>query len=347
MSVRLTRMFGLAILLVGCLALPPQSGARPASPGQAGNDLDEFMAQVLARRDDNWRKLQQYVLDERERAEFTGPGGFRLFGLDREYTWYIRDGIFVRSPVKFDGVTLTEADRRKAEDDWIASERSRDKGKGAPDAATVGAPASGDSGVDAILRATREPQFVSAAYFLRFKFEPGHYGFVGPETYDGRQVLRIEYYPTALYSENENTKDDEGGGKDTKEEGKTKETKDTKDTKSTKAAKENGTKEDVDDRINRQMNKVALVTLWVEPSDHQIVQYRLDNAPLAFLPARSLVRINAFGATMRMGQPFPGIWLPEGIDAKATFTLANGTYDAHYSVAYQNYREAAVQVKIR
>jgi hypothetical protein len=38
------------------------------------------MAQVLARRDDNWRKLQQYVLDERETADFLGPGRVRLFG---------------------------------------------------------------------------------------------------------------------------------------------------------------------------------------------------------------------------------------------------------------------------
>ena len=29
---------------------------------------------------------------------------------------------------------------------------------------------------------------------MRFKFEPGHYAFVGPETYEGRQVLRVEYY---------------------------------------------------------------------------------------------------------------------------------------------------------
>ncbi len=71
------------------------------------------MARVLARRDDNWRKLQQYVLDEQERAELLGPGHLRLYGLARDYTWYIRDGVFVRSPVKFDGVTLGEEERRK------------------------------------------------------------------------------------------------------------------------------------------------------------------------------------------------------------------------------------------
>ena len=38
---------------------------------------------------------------------------------------------------------------------------------------------------------------MSAAYFLRFKFEPGRYGLAGKETIDGREVLRVEYYPDA------------------------------------------------------------------------------------------------------------------------------------------------------
>ena len=52
------------------------------------------------------------MLDERERAEVAGPAQTRLYGLDREYTWYIRDGAFVRSPVRFDGVALSEGERR-------------------------------------------------------------------------------------------------------------------------------------------------------------------------------------------------------------------------------------------
>ena len=56
------------------------------------------MEKVLARRDDNWKKLQQYVLEEEEKFDLTGPGGFPLWGMRREYTWFIRQGIFVRSP---------------------------------------------------------------------------------------------------------------------------------------------------------------------------------------------------------------------------------------------------------
>ena len=103
----------------------------------------------------------------------------------------------------------------------------------------------------------------------------------------------------------------------------------------------------LEERITRQMNKTALVTLWIEPASHQIVQYRFENLPLDFLPARSIVRVDGFGATMKMGQPFPGVWLPQDIDASGSFTLALGTCDAHYAVRYRNYREASVAVKIK
>ncbi len=315
--------------------------AAPSESRQTGNDLDQFMAQVLARRDDNWRKLQQYVLDERETADFLGPGRIRLFAMDREYEWYIRDGVFVRSPVKFDGVTLGEEDRRKAEQEWIGQEKDRQKSDAAKSAAVLqGAPApdtDNPGSLDSILKSTREPQFVSAAYFMRFKFEPGHYAFVGPETYEGRQVLRIEYYPRRLY-------DDDGPGHDEGKQGKQGEQGE-QGKQGEQAEKDKEQK--LEERITRQMNKTALVTLWIEPASHQIVQYRFENLPLDFLPARSMVRVDGFGATMKMGQPFPGVWLPQDIDASGSFTMALGTCDAHYAVRYRNYREASVAVKIK
>ena len=84
-------------------------------------DLDAFMQEVLARRDDNWKKLQQYILDEREQIEIRGPARIPLWGQRRDYTWYIRDGFFVRSPVKFNGVTISESDRRKYEADYLTT----------------------------------------------------------------------------------------------------------------------------------------------------------------------------------------------------------------------------------
>jgi len=340
LNLSLLKPAALLVPLAACLS------AAPAQGRQAGNDLDQFMAQVLARRDDNWRKLQQYVLDERETADFLGPGRIRLFGMDREYEWYIRDGVFVRSPVKFDGVTLSEADRRKAEQEWIGQEKDRQKSEAVKSAAVLqGAPApdtDNPGSLDSILKSTREPQFVSAAYFMRFKFEPGHYAFVGPEMYEGRQVLRIEYYPRRLYDDDgpgdEGKKADEGKravGGEKAEEGE----------KGEKGEKDKEQK--LEERITRQMNKTALVTLWIEPGSHQIVQYRFENLPLDFLPGRSIVRVDGFGATMKMGQPFAGVWLPQDIDASGSFTVALGTCDAHYAVRYRNYREASVGVKIK
>ena len=46
----------------------------------AQTDLDAFMKQVMERRDDNWKKLQQYILDEREEFDVRGPGGVAALG---------------------------------------------------------------------------------------------------------------------------------------------------------------------------------------------------------------------------------------------------------------------------
>ncbi len=291
-----------------------------ASP-DGDTDLDRFMAAVLAQRDENWKKLQQYVLDERETAEFLGPGKARLFGLDREYSWFIKEGVFVRSPVRVDGVTLSDKDRRAAEVEWIESHRGRDAPTAALSLATHSQSSEpGGADLEQVMKLTREPQFVSAAYFLRFKFEPGRYAFVGREEYDGRPVLRVEYYPTQLYSGDRDGEDEHGTTKEANGE---------------------------DAKIERQMNKVALITLWIEPDAHQIVQYRFENVGLTFLPGRSIVRLERFGATMRMGQPFPGVWLPKDITAAGSFTLANGSYDATYAVSYHDYREASVAARVR
>jgi hypothetical protein len=276
-------------------------------------DLDAFMAQVLARRDENWRKLQQYVLDEHETAELVGPDHARLFGMSRDYTWYIRDGVFVRSPLRYNGVALSDAERDRYEHEWMARERSRAEGKASPDGA-----AAPTLDADNLSRLGREPQFVSAAYFMRFRFEPGHYAFAGRETFDGRTVYRIEYYPSRLFSEDRDEKADEADHGDAEER-----------------------------RLERQMNKVALITLWVEPEAHQIVQYTFDNIGFDFMPGRSLVRVETIRASMRMGEAFPGVWLPRRIEGHGTVSLATGEYAASYETRYSDYREAQVKARIR
>jgi hypothetical protein len=119
---------------------------------RAQTDLDDLMRRVLTRRDENWKKLQQYVLDEREQVEVRGPAHERLWGERREYTWYIRDGYFVRSPLTVNGGRLSEAERLKYEAEYLRRSREGE----APKPPTVESDQSGDhpaaAGVDGLLR---------------------------------------------------------------------------------------------------------------------------------------------------------------------------------------------------
>jgi len=50
------------MLLAGCRPLPSDPG--PDAGRQPQTDLDVFMARVLDRRDENWKKLHDYILSE-------------------------------------------------------------------------------------------------------------------------------------------------------------------------------------------------------------------------------------------------------------------------------------------
>ena len=309
----------------GSQASSDRGAGSPKASGESGqSDLDAFMARVLARRDDNWKKLQQYVLEEREAFDLNGPGGMPLYGFRRDYSWFIRQGIFVRSPVRVDGVKISESDRRKAETEWIEREKRREarrKKRAEKEAGAAGAAEANDASdppatVEDVVRQGIEPRFVSAAYFLNFMFESGHYALAGRESIDGRPALRIEYYPLeGLFNEGR--------------------------------SRPNRRVRDRDEEIEDKMNKVSLVTLWVDPETHQILQYTFDDIGLDFLPGRAVARVDDLKATMRMSQPFPAVWLPSTIDMRFRMTLAVGTVDATYRVDYHDYKQADVTYKIK
>jgi len=316
-SPRLSWLASSVLSVALCLGAVPAGSERTLA---AENDLDAFMRQVVARRDDNWKKLQQYILDERETMELRGPLRLPLWGERREYTWYIRDGFFVRSPLKFNGVTIGEADRRKFEADYLAQQQRRDR-RGRGDAAADPDAAQTNVGdLDGLIKQTREPQFISSAYFLRFKFEEGKYALAGRETLDGREVLRIEYFPARMF-----------GGTDRR--------------------RNNRKEPSADDKardaeIQRLMNKVSLVTLWIEPKAHQIVKYTFDNVGFDFLPSQWLVHISDAKATMTVGQPFPDVWLPTSLEINLAMTLAVGQLDLRYALDYHDYRVPEVTSKV-
>lgn len=295
----------------------------------AQSDLDAFMERVLARRDDNWKKLQQYILDEREHVQVLGPDGLRLYGLSRDYRWFVKDGFFVRSPLTANGVAIGEVERRRYEARWLERQRRRDKRRAEREAKageTPAEPAADAAALGDVLRQQSEPNFVSAAYFLKFRFEPGRYALAGKEALNGREVLKVEYYPARLFEDDEPDKN--------RTERRAEQARRTKDN-------------DEDERIERQMNKVSLVTLWILREERQIVRYVFDNIDMGFLPGRSVMRVDELTASMTMAEPFPGIWLPKAVDARLAFGLALGRIEARYDINYVDYKEAGVTVRVK
>jgi hypothetical protein len=322
----------LALFLLAASPLPTQ--AQPASAPATGQatqtprtDLDAFMERVLARREVNRKMLNQYVLDETEAFEVLGPGRWPLHRTKRDFTWYERDGMHVRSPIRFNGVTVGEPERREYERKWALRERARQDRKAKNEKETreitIGTEGVQVSGTTV----PTEPRFVSEAYFMDFKFEPGNYYLAGREKIEGQDVLRIEYYPTNLF----NDTDDEKTPREIKK----------------KRSRDQQKEQRIEQDINRKMNKTALVTLWVDPAEHQIVKYTFDNIWMDFLPAAWLVRVDDLRASMTMGQPFPGVWLPRGMNIHAGLTLAMGSFEAGYDRSFSNYREGEVQTIIK
>ena len=477
---RLTLPLRRAALAAGVIAMLSLIAATPAV---AQDDIDVFMERVLERREENRITLQDYILEEQETFELVGPGRVTRQSFRREYSWYVRDGYLIRSPVRVDGVEIDEPSRREAEDEWLRQERRRSArrqrqkrplsvrtvrddvtksierlwGREVDDApvrdivedarlwgddfaaivaasdrilADLGgvervgfgrtvarardgfvmldeerldrdevarmlgelvprlaeaAPATSDAdhaaflellelavefalpvpGIDPALERAQaaaaegipmraraigdlraalsaitpppsdrttagaasdprsggdpvqvglQPRFVSEAYFLDFEFEPGNYYLAGREELAGREVLRIEYYPQQLFS---------GTGDDAPEE----------------AQRE--------DEIEAGFDKTSLVTLWIDPDEYQIVKFTFDNVGFEFLPLRWLVRLDDLKASMTMGQPIEGVWLPAQVELTGKVTTALGTYGVTYARSFSDYREAETGARIR
>jgi hypothetical protein len=252
----------------------------------------------------------------------------------REYTWYVRDGFHVRSPLKFDGVPIPESDRRAYEERWLNAEKRRRTFRTEREekrAAEGKGPALSAPSIN-------EPRFVSESYFMDFKFEPGNYFLAGKETLEKREVLKIDYLPARLFNDNDN----ENERAERSESGKSESGKNDK-----PIDKQRQKEKEFERDIDRKMNKSSQVTLWVDPVSHQIVKYTFDNVWLDFLPAGWIVRVDDLRASMQMGQPFPGVWLPRDVSIHAGVTIALWSMELQYKRAFSNYRKADVSSKVR
>mgnify|MGYP003575817334 FL=1 len=95
------------------------------------------------------------------------------------------------------------------------------------------------------------------------------------------------------------------------------------------------------------MDKSPLVTLWVDPAEHQILRYEFRNIDMDFLPGRRLVRIDGLTATMQMSEPFPNVWLPASIGMRFRLTTAGGPLEGRYDVKYTDYRLPTVTGRVK
>lgn len=302
----------------------------PALPVQGQSDLDAFMQAVLARRDENWKKLREFVLDEREAVEFRGPSAVPLWGERREYRWYIEDGFFVRSPTKVNGVTVPDDDRRKYEAGFLKQAKAREKRDQEREAKRLAGEGGGEpadpppaTDLEGLIGQTRRPQFVDSAYFLKFKFEQGKYALVSRERLDATEVLKVEYYPERLFTHEQEAE------------------------RKRRDARKVDRGEDVEAKLEQMMNKVSLVTLWIEPTSKQIVKYTFDNVNFDFLPAAWFLRVDDLRASMTMSQAFPDVWLPRDLEFSFAAMLAIGRFDMRYRINYYDYREAKTSGRIR
>jgi hypothetical protein len=312
----------------------------------AQSDLDSLMAQVLDHRDQNWKKLQQYTLTERETLQITALAVFRLFGYEREYLWFPREGFFVRSPLKADGVAIDEEHRIREEAQWLknaqnaeqrrqdmAAAGTRSGAAAAGDASTVPASIPGDivltGAVDDVISQTLEPGFIRSANFMRFKFDQGQYALVGREKMLDRDVLKIEYYPRKLFN-------DRADGNRTPCDDQDKPRQD-----------RCRTSEGMEADIERKLNKVSLATLWVDAAERQILRYEFRFQDMDFLPGRAIVRVDSSRATMQMGEPFANVWLPESVAMRFRLSSAAGPLEARYDVKYREYRVPETSGRVR
>jgi hypothetical protein len=373
--------------------------ASSAGEAQAGNEIDRFMERVLENRDASWRRIGDFVLREVLTLDVDGPAGLPIAGFRREYEWYVREDVVVRSPRRFDGVDIGEAERREYEADWLrrrerrAAERreerrreaerrrsvsigldgirvaegaeaaaaedalaetpaaaeaagsavaddasaaaedaapavAEDAGSAVADDASAAAEAAGLAVADDAPAAEDagpagrreaevadperlEPEFITdAGYFLEFSFEPGNYYLAGYETLAGREVVKIEYYPTDLF-------DDDSEPESERER-----------------------------RIAEGFAKTSLVTLWIDPEFHEVVRYTFENVGLDFLPARWLVRVDGWHASIEMAQPIGGVWLPSRMILTGGATTALGAFEMRLTREYTDYREALTSGRV-
>jgi len=309
----LIRVLSMAVLAAAALA-PTAAGVEapgfpspgliapasdPAAVVSAQDDVDAFMEQVMAKRELNWEATYDYVFNEVERFRIRGYEIAALQSFDQEYTWYVRDGYLVRSPWSINGVEVDKDTREEAELDWIES-----------------------------VKDDESDERIQRDNFFDFNFEPGNYLFVGREMFEGHEVVKIEYYPTESFFDEDDQTDDE--------------TEEERERREQRRRERDEDDEWDEDEFEHMFAKTSLVTMLVLPEDHQIVKWTFENVDFEFLPYRWLFRMDEIRVSMVMDQPIEDVWLPREIAATARASTASFDLEIEYSTTFGEYKEPAV-----
>ncbi|HSW38012.1 MAG TPA: hypothetical protein VLL97_00800 [Acidobacteriota bacterium] len=158
------------LLAVFIMTLPPAGTTATGQSNQPdeilpANELDEFMARVMKKREMDHEALRYYIFSERETLDIRGPDIAALESFHREYDWFVRGDDIVRSPVRINGVAVSAGEQAAAEKKWLETrKKNREKN-------------------------------LDRETFFGFRFKPGRYLFAGRERFEGHDVVVIEYYP--------------------------------------------------------------------------------------------------------------------------------------------------------
>lgn len=153
-----------------------------------------------------------------------------------------------------------------------------------------------------------EPRFlVDHHYYTDWTFEPGRFYLAGREAADGREALRIEYYPLPEEPD------------------------------------ESGEPEDFVDRVVGSVHRRTLHTFRVDPATLEIVEHTVENGGLPGFPLRWLLRVDGFRASMEMAPfaetgPLREIRMPKRVEVRGSLATGLGDLEVVVTREFFDYR---------